>query len=72
MPSLLQQVDEQMSNVTVIEKAFYTIPELMARWSVGRSTIYREIGRGAIKRKHVAGTVRIAAEDVKAYENAMS
>lgn len=50
------------------EKAFYSIPELMARWSVSRMTIYREIGRGRLRRKHIGGSVRFAVEDVARYE----
>lgn len=57
-----------MAQATETEKAFYTIPELMARWQVGRTTIYREIERGRLKRKHIGGQVRFAAEDVAEYE----
>jgi excisionase family DNA binding protein len=49
-------------------KAFYTIAELMARWGVSRMTIYREIKRGRLTRKHIGGTVRFSAEEVARYE----
>ena len=50
-------------------KPFYSIPDLMARWGVSRTTIYREIDRGRLKRRHIGGQVRFASEDVAAYEH---
>ena len=49
-------------------KAYFTIPDLIERWQVSRATIYREIERGRLKRRHIGGQVRFSAEDVAAYE----
>ena len=35
---------------------------------VSRTTIYKEIERGRLKRKHIGGQVRFAAADVAEYE----
>lgn len=58
-----------MIEAAKLEKAFYTIPDLAARWQVSRATIYREIERGRLKRRHIGGQVRFAADDVAKYEN---
>jgi excisionase family DNA binding protein len=50
------------------KKAFYTLAELMERWSVSRSTIYREIARGRLKRIHVGSQIRFPAKAVAEYE----
>ena len=50
------------------EKSFYSIPELVERWAVSRMTIYREIARGRLKRKHIGGSVRFAVEEIARYE----
>ena len=42
-------------------------PDLMRRWSVSRTTVYREIERGRLRR-HMGGLVRFAIEDVANYE----
>jgi hypothetical protein len=39
----------------------------MRRWSVSRTTVYREIERGRLRR-HMGGLVRFAIEDVASYE----
>jgi hypothetical protein len=31
-------------------------------------TIYREIKRGRLKRKHIGGTIRVSADEVARYE----
>jgi predicted DNA-binding transcriptional regulator AlpA len=49
-------------------KAFYSIPDLIDRWSISRSTIYNEIRRGKLRRRHVASLVRFALADVLEYE----
>jgi excisionase family DNA binding protein len=50
------------------QKAFYSIHELAERWGVSRSTIYREIDRGRLNRRHIGGQVRFSATDVASYE----
>lgn len=55
-------------NSAAPEQAFFTIPELMDRWKVSRTTIYREIERGRLKRGHIGGLVRFSAQDVADYE----
>jgi excisionase family DNA binding protein len=57
-----------MSQASTALKPFYTITELMARWGVSRMTVYREIKRGRLKRKHIGGAVRFSAEEVARYE----
>lgn len=55
---------------TETTQAFFTIRELCARWRVSRTTLYREIDRGRLKRRHIGGQVRFAAADVANYERA--
>jgi excisionase family DNA binding protein len=50
------------------KKAFYTLAELMERWQVSRSTIYREIERGRLKRILVGSQIRFSAKAVAEYE----
>ncbi|MBX6316131.1 MAG: helix-turn-helix domain-containing protein [Isosphaeraceae bacterium] len=49
-------------------KAFYSVAELAERWGVSTRTIYREVARGRLRRKHIGGQVRFAAADVESYE----
>ncbi len=49
-------------------KSYYSIPDLVERWGVSRRTIYREIERGRLKRKHIGGQIRFSFVDVSAYE----
>lgn len=58
-----------MADAAPKTKAFFTIHELIERWRVSRATIYREIDRGLLKRRHIGGQVRFSAEDVSAYEH---
>jgi len=51
------------------KKAFFSIVELAERWGVSRSTIYREIDRGRLKKRHIGGQVRFSASDVASYEH---
>jgi excisionase family DNA binding protein len=51
------------------QRAFYSIKDLMSRWDVSRATIYREIDRGRLRRRHIGGQVRFASEDVASYEH---
>ena len=51
----MAEVTPAISDHLTRGKAFYTIPDLVARWGVSRSTIYNEIRRGRLKRKHIAG-----------------
>jgi excisionase family DNA binding protein len=51
-------------------KAFYSIAELSVRWGVGRTTIYREVERGRLKKTRIGGQVRFSAESVETYERA--
>jgi excisionase family DNA binding protein len=53
------------------EKAFYTIPELEARWGVSRWTIGRLANEGSLKRSRVRGLVRFSSATVKDYESRM-
>jgi excisionase family DNA binding protein len=57
-----------MSQAPSTLKAFYTIADLMARWGVSRTTIYREIKRGRLKPKRIGGTIRFSADEVARYE----
>jgi hypothetical protein len=50
------------------EPEFYTCRELQERWRVSRMTIHREVKRGRLKKKMIAGTIRFARKDVEAYE----
>jgi excisionase family DNA binding protein len=51
-------------------KAFYSIADLTKRWEVSRTTVYREVERGRLKRTHIGGQVRFSAEAVEQYERA--
>lgn len=55
-------------NPELLAKAYYSIPEICARWDVSDRTIYREIKRGRLKRKHIGGQVRFARSEVERYE----
>ena len=57
-----------MTKPTAAEKLFLSIPDLVARWGVSRTTVYREIDRGRLRRKHIGGQVRFAVSDVESYE----
>lgn len=50
------------------EPKFYTYQELQRRWGVCRMTIHREVKRGRLKKKRIAGSIRFAREDVETYE----
>jgi hypothetical protein len=50
-------------------KAFYSTSDLMARWDVSRTTIWREVKRGVLRQTKVAGCVRFASSEVLRYEN---
>lgn len=52
------------------EPRFFTYKDLERRWRVSRMTIHREIKRGRLRAKHIAGAVRFAREDVERYERA--
>jgi excisionase family DNA binding protein len=54
--------------IAATERAFFKILDLVERWGVSRTTIYKEIERGRLKRKHIGGQVRFAAADVAEYE----
>lgn len=47
---------------------WYTLADLMSRWHVSRSTIYRLIDQGRLRRRHIGGQVRFAAADVASFE----
>jgi hypothetical protein len=44
------------------------VKELMARWKVSRTTLWRECKCGRLKRRLVRGSVRFHADDVARYE----
>jgi excisionase family DNA binding protein len=50
------------------KKPFYTLAELMERWQVSRSTVYREIARGRLKCIHIGSQIRFPAKAVAKYE----
>lgn len=50
-------------------KAFYSMSDLMTRWSVSRTTIWREVKRGVLRQTNVAGCVRFSSSEVLRYEN---
>lgn len=50
-------------------KAFYSTSDLMARWGVSRTTIWREVKRGALRQTNVAGCIRFSSSEVLRYEN---
>ena len=58
-----------MTTVTDNEKALYTIPELMERWLVSRSTIFNKIKRGRLKSRLFGGQVGFTVDDVLGYES---
>jgi excisionase family DNA binding protein len=49
-------------------KPYYTVADLMARWSVSRWTIYRLADEGHIRRSRIGGLTRFSAATVAAYE----
>ncbi len=53
-------------------KAFYTVAELMARWSVSRMTIHRLTVDGRIKKSRIRGAVRYSAATIQSYEKKLS
>ena len=55
-----------------VQKAFFTVQDLMSRWSVSRSTIYREIERGRLNRTHIGGQVRFKYANIVEYEKDLS
>jgi len=57
---------------TAVNVEFFTIRELVERWRVTRTTIYREVKRGKLKRTLVAGSVRFSRDQVEEYERLMS
>lgn len=65
-----QQVSQSIH--ASVQKAFFTVQDLMSRWSVSRSTIYREIARGRLKRDHIGGQVRFKVASIEAYEKNLS
>ena len=50
------------------EKAYYTIPDLEARWQVSRSTICRLAKDGRLKKSRIRGSIRFSAAAVMAFE----
>jgi excisionase family DNA binding protein len=52
-------------------KAYWSISDLMHRWGVSRSTMYRLATEGRIKRSRVRGSVRFSDATVQAYERKM-
>ncbi len=51
-----------------IEPKFFTIADLMARWSVSKWTIYRLAQDGRIKKTRIRGAVRFSLATITAYE----
>lgn len=49
-------------------KVLLTLDELTERWSVSRSTVYREIKRRRLRRILIGGSVRFRVKDVELYE----
>lgn len=50
------------------EPMFFVLDDLIARWRVGRSTLYQEMKSGRLKRTILAGTVRFSRAEVHRYE----
>lgn len=54
-----------------------TIPELMtvadfcARYSIGRTSLYREVNAGRLKLRKFGAATRIARPDAEAWKNAL-
>lgn len=57
-----------MSTAASTEKTFFTIPELLTRWHVSRTTLHREVKRKKIKPTRIAGRVRFSSDEVARYE----
>ncbi len=49
-------------------KKFFTVADLMDRWSVSRTTLWREVQRSALRQTKVAGCIRFASSEVERYE----
>lgn len=52
------------------EPKFFKYEDLVKRWNVSRMTVHREVKRGKLKPKHIAGTVRFPRDEVQRYERA--
>lgn len=52
-------------------KAMLSVKELMARWGVGRTTLWREVKEGRLKASRIRGRVCFKVRDVEAYERKM-
>lgn len=48
-----------------------TVKELMARWSVSRTTLWREVKQGRLKASRLRGSIRFMLSDVESYERKM-
>ena len=59
-----------MSASTTTDPKFFTVPDLLSRWGISRTTLHREVKRKKIKPTYIAGAVRFAAQEVARYEKA--
>ena len=50
-----------------MEKQLYTLPEVQAALSLGRSKIYELIGAGALKPLRVGRSVRFRAQEIASF-----
>jgi hypothetical protein len=57
-------------NLEKDDPKFFRYEDLLNRWNVSRMTVDREVKRGKLKPKHIAGTVRIPRDEVERYEKA--
>jgi excisionase family DNA binding protein len=65
-----QTEDTAMSTMqqTTEDKRFYRVPDLMRRWSLGRSTIYGLMDAGKLRSVRIGTARRIPIESVHEFE----
>jgi excisionase family DNA binding protein len=55
----------------MIDQELLTIKDVCARYSIGRTTLYREVAAGRLKLRKMGTATRIAREDVEAWMAAL-
>ena len=53
------------------EQQLYAIKEVCERYSIGRTTLYREVAAGRIRLRKMGTATRIAREDMEAWMAAL-
>ena len=55
----------------MIDQELLTLTDVCARYSIGRTTLYREVAAGRLKLRKMGTATRIAREDVEAWMAAL-